>query len=354
MPTWGAILTELEATITSERPAPDFDSVRRKYLARLQGLNPDRAVIAYYSGFLEGGPSSPDLQINLLDVQGMMEIVSNIPQRQCDLILHSPGGLAEGAEQVLLYLRTRFDHIRAVVPLVSMSAGTMLALGCDEIVMGAHSQLGPIDPQFQIMTADGPRAAPAEAILDQFELAKREIRDSPASAGAWLPILSGYGPGLLAQCEDQRELGKELVKGWLMEYMLRADPQAEEKAAAAVEFFAAYGDHKTHGRPIRRERAEALGLSVRNLEQDQDYQDAVLSVHHCFMHTLGGAPVSKLIENHTGRAFVRMSRLAGQFVIGGPAPTLSDPRRPPAPVTPAVPTPQLPRAERRRRERGQR
>ncbi len=323
MPTWGQILEEINATIDPATGAgPDYDVVRRKYLQQLRQLDPERAVIAYYSGFMEGRPPTPDLQINLMDVQGMMEVVSNISERRLDLIVHTPGGLAEGAEQVLLYLRTRFDHIRAVVPLVAMSAGTMLALGCDEIVLAAHSQLGPIDPQFQIMTADGPRAAPAEAILEQFERAKVEIAASPASAGAWLPILSGYGPGLLVQCDDQRQLGKELVAGWLTQFMLADNADAESKAQATVDFFAAYRDHKTHNRPIRREQLRALGLRVVDLEDDHAYQDAVLSVHHCFMHTLAGPPVTKIIENHTGRAFVRWVHMPPQLVLaqGGPPP----------------------------------
>ena len=37
--------------------------------------------------------------------------------------------------------------IRAIVPQLALSAGTMVALACKEIIMGKHSSLGPIDPQ---------------------------------------------------------------------------------------------------------------------------------------------------------------------------------------------------------------
>lgn len=207
MPTWGEILNELAP---QPNGAVDFDGVRRKYLDNLHGLT-GRAVILYSTAFLESRPIAPlDLQIQLIDVQALMEVVSNIEERELDLILHSPGGSAEAAEAMVNYLRTRFDHIRVFVPLAAMSAATMLALSADEIVMGDHSQLGPIDPQFNIVTPEGPRAAPAQAIIDQFDLAKEDCK-SPENLAAWLPILRTYAPGLLVQCRDQKKLGVQMV-----------------------------------------------------------------------------------------------------------------------------------------------
>jgi ClpP class serine protease len=57
-----------------------------------------------------------------------------------------------------------------------MSAATMLACSANRIVMGKHSFLGPIDPQFIIQTELGRASVPAHAIEEQFELAKREIQ----------------------------------------------------------------------------------------------------------------------------------------------------------------------------------
>jgi ClpP class serine protease len=66
-----------------------------------------------------------------------MEAVSNVEEREVDLILHSPGGSAEAAESIVEYLRTRFDRVRVIVPVAAMSAATMMALSADEIVMGS-------------------------------------------------------------------------------------------------------------------------------------------------------------------------------------------------------------------------
>ena len=176
MPTWGQILNELRRSETPDTGRPDFDGVRRRYLALMHEYT-GRSVILYATSWLESRPAAPaDVQIGLMDIQGFMEAVSNVAGPNLDLILHSPGGSAEAAESIVEYLRKRFANVRVFVPVAAMSAATMIALSADEVVMGQHSQLGPIDPQFIISTPEGPRSAPAKAILNQFEKAKEECR----------------------------------------------------------------------------------------------------------------------------------------------------------------------------------
>jgi ClpP class serine protease len=64
-----------------------------------------------------------------------------------DLILHTPGGLLLAAEQIAMALRARQSKVTVFVPHYAMSGGTLVALASDEIVMGEHAVLGPVDPQ---------------------------------------------------------------------------------------------------------------------------------------------------------------------------------------------------------------
>ena len=106
---------------------------------------------------------------------------------ELDLFVHSPGGSAEAAARIVGYLRSKYTHIRVIVPLAAMSAATMVALASNEIVMGKHSQLGPIHPQ--LVTPTG--YAPARAVIEQFNQAKKEIAANPSVVGAWAPMLQG-------------------------------------------------------------------------------------------------------------------------------------------------------------------
>lgn len=319
MPSWSEILKELSDSQVPGRN-PNFDAVRRKYLAQLHQLT-GRDVILYTTNWLSGRHQS--VSITLEDMQGMMEVCRGLSGPNLDLIIHSPGGSAEATASIVRYLRRKFTHIRVFVPLAAMSAATMWALAADEIFMGKHSQLGPIDPQ--LVTNQG--NIPVRAIIDQFERAKSECSKDPSVLGAWMPILQQYGPALLEQCEQAEVLAKTLVKEWLAQYMFAGQRKRKEKAARAARYFASYPKHKSHSLGIDRDQARSQGVNVKNLEDDQDLQDAVLSVHHAAIHTFA-MPAAKIIENHLGRAFVQM-----ETMVTVPAAPVA-----PQALTPAVPT----------------
>lgn len=147
---------------------------------------------------------------------------------------------------------SKFDDIRVIVPQAAMSAATMLACAANRIVMGKHSSLGPIDPQFIIPTQGGTMAHPAQAILDQFDLAKDECKD-PQLLGAWIPILPQYGPSLLVQCMNALDLAEGLVAEWLRTWMLASlgPTTAARKARKIARKLADHTKFKSHGRPYR-------------------------------------------------------------------------------------------------------
>jgi hypothetical protein len=278
--------------------------------------------------------AEPALAVESDDVHALMECCNDVELRELDLILHSPGGTPEAAEQILNYLRTQFDYIRCFVPLQAKSAATMIALGCDEIVMGLHSELGPIDPQILVPVPEGQRFAPAHAILRDFERAKQEIGVNVAALPTWTPILRGYTGGMIEYCNQQIELAQDIVAGWLEKYMLNhPDVTVADKASKAREISAhfgseaAYDRYRTHGRPIRIEELESIeGLRVRRLEADDRLQDAVLSIYHSLDITFGG-PAIKIVENHRAR---RKVRTAQQIIVQAEVPQQSPPQQAPS------------------------
>lgn len=322
MPSWGEILQELHATRVPGKP-PDLDGVRRKYIRQLHQLT-GRDTILYTTNWLTGG--QPGTSITLEDMTGMMEVCRGLNGPQLDIILHSPGGSAEATASIVHYLRQKFSYIRVFVPLAAMSAATMWALAADEIVMGKHSQLGPIDPQ--LVTPQG--QMPARAVIEQFERAKRECSRDPSLLGAWMPILQQYGPALLEQCEMAEKLARRLVREWLEQFMFRGQADAADKAGHVAAYFADYAKHLSHSLGIDRDAARAQGVNIINLELDQNLQDAILSVHHAAMHTFAG-PAIKLIENHLGRTYASLA-----------APIAMIPSMPPMPAGPPAPTVTIP------------
>ncbi|OGU55867.1 MAG: hypothetical protein A2V66_18030 [Ignavibacteria bacterium RBG_13_36_8] len=230
-----------------------------------------------------------------------MSALHELKSRQLDLILHSPGGSLEAAEQIVNYLRAKYEHIRAIIPVSAMSAATMIACACDEIIMGKHSAIGPIDPQITFPTPSGHFTAPAQSIIDDFKQAQEEVSNNPKTAPLWINKVNAYPPGFLKMCSNTIELAKEKVEEWLSRYMLKDVPSENNKAKEIACWLGDANLHKTHRRPINISVAKEKGLKVIPLEDDQQLQERVLSVFHANMATFEFSDCMKLVENHTGK-----------------------------------------------------
>jgi Serine dehydrogenase proteinase len=302
MANWSEIFEEVQKT--SSGPQKDIDGVRWKYLTKLFELT-GRNVVAFYSGWLQKqGLKSPHFVISDNAMPGLMTAVNKLDKSKgLDLILHTPGGEINATEQIVFYLRKIFrNNIRAIVPQLAMSAGMMIALASNSIVMGLHSNLGPIDPQVG--------GGPARAILEEFKEIKRLYGSSPKEAEAWVPILQKYSPTLIGACEKAIKLSETMVASWLASGMFE---EAEDRDKQAEKIVAALGSHAqtlSHGRHITIEQARQLGLKVEALEDDAALQDAVLSVHHCYTVTFSQTACVSIIENHLGKRFINAQMIA--------------------------------------------
>jgi hypothetical protein len=88
------------------------------------------------------------------------------------------------------------------------------------------------------------------------------------------------GPSVLQEARNFLEYGEQMVKGWLATRMLKGDPDAIGKADVIAKHFNATNVHKNHSRRIDRDEARAVGLSIEEMEGNQDFQDAVLTAYH--------------------------------------------------------------------------
>lgn len=313
MPSWGEILVELNG-LGGDRTR--YDIVRRKYLSELAKYT-GRSTIIYATNWLNGRGEPGLTSIVPEDIHAFMEVVHGLPVNSgLDIILHSPGGQVEAADAIVQYLRSKFDDIRVIVPHAAMSAATMLACASDRILMGRHSFLGPIDPQFLLKTQVGPAWVPAYAILEQFKMAQDECREQ-AKLPSWMPILGMYGPALLVQCRLAQQLSQQLVECWLSTYMFKGRRGGKKRAAKIAAELADHGDHKSHGRFLGLEKIEQLGLVVEHLEAISELQDLVLSVFHSISHTFNATPSTKIVESHLGAAFIKRAQVPSLLIQPG-------------------------------------
>lgn len=298
MPNWKAIQEEIaQVEDTTASPA---DVVRRRYLASLAERT-GRNVIAYYSGWMSKPPMLQGIAIGDDDKNAFMSTIHQLDRSKgLDLILHTPGGDIAATESLVKYLRCMFGtNVRAIVPQIAMSAGTMIACSCETIIMGKQSNLGPIDPQLNNV--------PAQAVIDEFSEAIEQVKRNPAAIPIWQAIISKYHPTFIGECERAIKWSQEIVRQWLETGMFRGEADAQAKADRVVEQLSNHDETRTHSRHIHIDDCLTMGLRVTQLEADPVLQDLVLSVHHAFMHTFSMSPAVKIVENHTGNAYVLMA-----------------------------------------------
>lgn len=151
-----------------------------------------------------------------------------------DIILHTPGGLLHSAQQILHALKHHRGRKTAFIPYSAWSAGTMIALACDEIVLGSSAVIGPIDPQL------GGLPAPLLAeLLD--DKSNDRINDQ-----------------MLVIAKMAKQAVKE-AKAFACDYVNPAHNGGSDSCALTNELI---GSGRNHQAPIMPQEARAMGLNV--------------------------------------------------------------------------------------------
>lgn len=302
MAAWTELLRQIAGIDESVR-SEWLETALKEQLAKVSAKRGGRNVLLYASAFLQKPNAQPfHTQLTHEELNGFMSCLYGMNwERNLTLILHTPGGVTNAAETIVQYLHSKFEDIEVIVPTFAMSAGTMISLSANRIIMGRQSQLGPIDPQMPVLG----KFVPARAIYDQFQLAKQEILANLQLAHAWAPILSSIGPALLEEASNALQYSERMVAEWLAERMLQGDIDKEAKSTAIASYFNDASKHKSHGRRIGRDEARAQGVIVEDLEEDQELQDATLTAYHLITILFEQSPAAKAIFSDHGQMWIK-------------------------------------------------
>ncbi len=299
MPSWGELLAELQPHTDSNGksvPGLTFDELREKYISALSQKT-GRNVVVYYSGWLKPGKTQ-NIDINDSDITGFMNALKGLDvSKGLDLILHTPGGNPTATEGIVKYLHSKFGNdIRVIVPQMAMSAGTMLACSAKTVVLGKHSCLGPIDPQYG--------GVPAYNIVNEFKEAKSDLDRNPQAKTYWELQLKKYPAAFFYSVVDSINLSSALVSEWLTNYMFEGEDSKTVKKKVETIVGKLNANNKSHSRHFTFDFCKSLGLNVESLEDDQELQECVLSIHHAFIITIDATPATKIIENQHGARYI--------------------------------------------------
>ncbi|CDO03085.1 Serine dehydrogenase proteinase [Oceanobacillus picturae] len=273
---------------------------RKKQLKRISTIRNNRDIIVYAADYSKG---QAPISILYEDLAPFNDQLSNLNGKAVDLILETPGGSGEVAEDIVKTLRNKYDNVSVIIPGWAKSAGTIIAMASDDILMDTTSALGPIDAQ---LTWQG-KTFSADALLKGFEKIKREVDEKQFLNQAYIPILQGISPGELESAQNSLDFAKDLVRDWLISYKFKdwnvhsstgEEVTSEEKRVRANEIATELCNHekwKTHGKSLRIKDLEEMGLKINNYEDNNDLNDAI-SRYKALLNMSFDTNIFKVIE----------------------------------------------------------
>lgn len=224
-----------------------------------------RRLVAYFANrYVDNA------DINVGDIGNFQELLGDIDGAPTDLLLNTGGGQTDATEAIVSLIQATLKDFRVIVPHSAKSNGTMLCLAANEIVMGAPSELGPIDPSIG-------NAGPASILVD--------------------PVIAGQNFALhklaVYAISQTKKLATSLLEGGMMKGRL------SEEIADTVNKMSSRDHFFSHGSVIDHVEATALGLNVKYLGDDDELWKRVWLLYCMYSQDAQQAGAVKFFE---GRA----------------------------------------------------
>ncbi|OEK02619.1 Clp protease ClpP [Roseivirga sp. 4D4] len=280
---------------------------RKKQLKRIAQLR-DSDVLVYAADLTA---ANAPISIDLSDVLPFKDQIAQCKSKSVDIIIETPGGFAEVVEDLIDLLRVKFEKVAVIIPGIAKSAGTIFAMGTDEILMGKTAALGPIDAQI----ASNNKRFSAEAFLEGLEKIKSEVIERGKLNPAYIPILQNISPGEIQHCENAQSFSKSLVTKWLSTYKFKnwethkstgkkvTDEEKVKRAEDIANILCKHSEWLTHGKSIKIADLRAMKLEIKDYTEDSNLEDAINRYYTLLRMTFESTNIYKVFETHSSQIF---------------------------------------------------
>ena len=219
--------------------------------------------------------AGPSASIDRDDTVPFVDLLHNVPPGQnLDLLLHTGGGDIDAAEKLISMLRNKVGtaKLRVIVPDYAKSAGTLIALGADAVVMSDTSELGPIDPQIVLGDGNGNRIAHSvQSYLDAYDEHTATLKTEPNNTAAQI-MLGKLDPATVKLFRAVQSRARQFAEDQLKRGMFRNGGNWSQAAAELIDT----KRWQSHGQMISWADAQdpRIGLNVEYLDpQSEEWQE---------------------------------------------------------------------------------
>jgi hypothetical protein len=236
------------------------DRYLRQLLIRDIEETSGRRLVVYFANKFENA------QIDQRDCTFATELFGDVGAEPVDLLLETLGGQTDATESLVTVVRNLTDDLRVIVANAAKSNGTLVALAAKTIIMGAASELGPIEPLVNNIPC---------SILLQPQIAAQNFP------------LHKFGEFALNQ-------SRKLARTLLSKGMMSGKEQAE--VDEVVQKLSSRDVYFSHGSAIDHKEAAALGLNVEYLPPEAPLWRQIWLLYCMYEHDCRKSRYLKVFE----------------------------------------------------------
>ena len=245
----------------------NHDAVKEDILKALNNLANirKRNIVCYAANDLN--PSIENNTIEQSDEAPFNNMLHQINDTNVDIAVMTPGGIVETVEDIVEFIQCKFSSVSFIVLHKAMSAGTILCLSGDELIMNEQARLGPIDPQ---VVSRYNMSLPIQTLQTVLKAHKKKKYD-------WLDenIIKTIDPKEVGMMCDISRRTFKLIKTYLTKsHLTKSDtPEQIIKTAKKLTNHSVWLSHGTH---ITRNIAEnECALKITHPEQTNGLDRAI-------------------------------------------------------------------------------
>ncbi len=247
------------------QPARHWAQQKDRYIRRLLAEDIEqttqRQLVVYFSDRF-----SDHAEINEVDVADLYDALSEAGSKPVDLMIETNGGFVDAADSLVSMITAAAPDLRVIVPNAAKSCGTLIALCAKSIVMGAPSELGPIEPHVG--------GWPSTLLMDP------QTRTTDFERH-W------FGQQAYQHMEH-------IAKQLLTNLTLKDQP---EKIDTTLNALLSRDHFHSHGSVINHRDAQALGLNVEYLRPDNDLWQRIWLLYCMYDEDCRSRGLTKIVES---------------------------------------------------------
>ncbi len=207
--------------------------------------------------------------------------------QKVDIYIETPGGSGETAEEIVKCLHHNFDTVSFVISGEAKSAGTLVVLSGNEILMTETGSLGPIDAQMKIGRSLVSAYDYMEWINEKREEADKQGQLNPFDA----IMIAQITPGELRKVFYSLKFAEDLVVQWLTNYKFKTwtvtetrkitvtEKMKKDRAKEIVKKLIDHSRWRSHGRSIKiNDLVEDIKLKVTRVDDDPKLSEIVYRI----------------------------------------------------------------------------